>query len=141
VGGVLDDKGANTDWQKEITRTSHTQNHNVTLSGGADKLTYYASFGLQKQQGILKYNDFDRYTGRFNATQKFLDDRLTIEANLNATSTNNVRPPISGVIGDAISNNPTYPAYDATGAPAQYQNINNPCSAIPLTRKLPRSTG
>src|SRR5204862_4050261 len=81
VGGVLDDKGANTDCQKEITRKAITQNYNASLSGGADKLVYYASFGLQKQEGIIKRNDFDRYTGRFNATQKFLKDRLIIEAN------------------------------------------------------------
>ncbi|MEO6358514.1 MAG: SusC/RagA family TonB-linked outer membrane protein, partial [Ferruginibacter sp.] len=136
LGGVLDDKGGNTDWQKEITKTAMTQNHNVTMSGGADKLTYYASFGLQKQEGIIKFNDFNRYTGRFNATQKFLDDRLVVEANLNATSTYNTRPPINGVIGDAISNNPTYPARDASGAPAQYQNINNPLLSFTLDQDI-----
>ncbi|MEO5890794.1 MAG: TonB-dependent receptor [Ferruginibacter sp.] len=136
VGGTLDDKGGNTDWQKEITQTALTQNHNLTLSGGADKLTYYASFGLQKQEGIIKFNDFNRYTGRFNVTQKFLDDRLIVEANLNATSTYNSRPPINGVIGDAISNNPTYPAYDANGLPAQYQNINNPLLSFTLDQDI-----
>lgn len=43
VGGVLDDKGSSTDWQDVITRSAITQNHNLTLSGGANKLTYYAS--------------------------------------------------------------------------------------------------
>lgn len=144
AGGVLDDKGANTDWQKEITRTAYTQNHNVSMSGGANKLTYYASFGLQKQQGIIKYNDFNRYSGRFNATQRFLDDRLTVEANLNATGTVAYRPPVSGVIGDALSNNPTYAAYDANGKPAQYQNINNPLQSFTLDKeitKINRITG
>src|SRR4030095_12463611 len=28
TGGVLDDKGASTDWQKEVTRTAFTQNYN-----------------------------------------------------------------------------------------------------------------
>jgi len=53
-GGVLEDFGANTNWQDQITRTAMTQNHNLSLGGGADKLTYYASFGAQVQQGILK---------------------------------------------------------------------------------------
>src|SRR6188474_1891098 len=69
TGGVLDDRGASTDWQKVITQTALTQNYNLTLSGGADKLTYYASFGMQKQEGILKENQMDRYNARFNATQ------------------------------------------------------------------------
>ena len=136
VGGVLDDKGASTDWQDIITRTATTQNHNVTLSGGANKLTYYASFGLQDQEGIIKHNDFKRYTGRFNATQKFLDDRLTIEANMTATSTYDLRPDYGTVIGSAISNNPTYPAYGSDGKPAQYQNINNPLQSFELDKEI-----
>ncbi len=136
VGGVLDNKGGNTDWQNEITRSAQTQNHNLSLTGGTDKLTYYASFGLQKQEGIIKFNSLDRYTGRFNATQKFLEDRLTIEANMSVTGTSNTRPPISSVIGDAISNNPTYPAYDASGNPAQYLNINNPLQSFLLDQEF-----
>lgn len=136
AGGVLDDKGASTNWQKEITRTAITQNHNVTLSGGANKLTYYASFGMQKQEGIIKFNDFNRYTGRFNVTQRFWEDRLTVEANLTSTSTNGTRPPIQGVIGDALSNNPTYAARDANGNPAQYQNINNPLQSFTLDKEI-----
>ncbi|RPD43326.1 TonB-dependent receptor [Chitinophaga barathri] len=132
VGGILDDQGGDTDWQKEITRTAVTQNYNLNLSGGADKLTYYASFGMQKQQGILKNNDMNRYSGRFNATQKFWDDALIIEANLGVANTKNERPPIGGMIGDAIANNPTYPAYDANGNPAKYQNLSNPLVTLEL---------
>lgn len=127
LGGTLDDQGGDTDWQKEVTRTAFTQNYNLALSGGADKLTYYASFGAQKQEGIIKNNTMNRYSGRFNATQKFWDnDRLVIEVNLGVSNTKNERPPISTIIGDVIGNNPTYPAYDASGNPAQYQNLNNP---------------
>ncbi len=136
LGGELDDKGKSTDWQEVITRTAITQNHNITLSGGANKLTYYASFGLQNQQGIIKHNDFKRYTGRFNATQRFLEDRLIVEANMTATSTYDLRPDYGTVIGSAISNNPTYPAYDSVGNPAQYQNINNPLQSFKLDKEI-----
>ena len=61
LGNALDDKGGNTDWQDVVTRKAVTQNYNLTLSGGTDKLTYYASFGMQKQEGILKTNDLNRY--------------------------------------------------------------------------------
>ncbi|WP_276502818.1 SusC/RagA family TonB-linked outer membrane protein [Terrimonas pollutisoli] len=136
LGGVLDDKGGSTDWQKEVTRTALTQNYNLSLSGGANKLTYYASFGMQKQQGIIKASQLDRYNGRFNATQRFWDDRLTIEANLSVTTTKNDRPPFSTIIGDAISNNPTYPAYDAQGNPAIYQNFSNPIILFDLEKEM-----
>ncbi len=115
AGGVLIDKGGNTDWQEEVTRKAITQNYNLSLSGGADKLTYYASLGAQKQEGILNENNADRYSGRFNVTQKFLDDRLVLELNMNVANTKNKRPPITSILTDAIINNPTYPAHDASG--------------------------
>lgn len=137
AGGVLDDKGGNTDWQKAITRTALTQNYNLTLSGGADKLSYFASFGAQKQEGIMKENQLERYSGRFNATQRFLDDRLVIEANVNVANTKQQRPPITSVIGDAIINNPTYPAYDASGNLAVYPSIsNNPLLYFDLDKEM-----
>ncbi|HVG13827.1 MAG TPA: SusC/RagA family TonB-linked outer membrane protein, partial [Chitinophagaceae bacterium] len=124
AGGVLDDKGGSTDWQEEAIRTAVTQNYNLNLSGGANKLSYFASLGVQRQEGIIKKNDLNRYSGRFNVTQKFIDDRLVLDLNLNVANTKQERPPITSVLGDVITYNPTYPAYDASGKPAVYQNIN-----------------
>lgn len=136
LGIAIDEKNGNTDWQKEITRTAYTQNHNLTMTGGADKMTYYASFGMQKQQGIIKTNELDRYSARFNATQKFLNDKLLVDANLSYNSTKNIRPNIGSAIGNAISNNPTYPAYDANGGIAIYQNISNPLLTFKLDKDV-----
>lgn len=137
AGGVLDDKGASTDWQKEIMRTALTQNYNLTLSGGANKLTYFASLGIQDQEGLIKENDLKRYSGRFNVTQKFIDDRLTLDLNLNVASTKQQRPPITSVLTDAIINNPTYPAYAANGKPERYPNISfNPLLYFELEKEF-----
>lgn len=137
LGGALDDKGGNTDWQDEVTRTALTTNNNLTLSGGANKLTYYASFGAQTQQGIIKTNDMHRYSGRFNASQKFLDDdRLTVDVSLNVAQTKNERPPYQTIVGDALGNNPTYPAYGPDGRPAVYQLINNPLLNFELDKDI-----
>lgn len=134
VGGLLDDKGGNTDWQDVIFRQGFTQNHNINLSGGADKIVYFASLGLQRQEGIIKTNDLDRYSGRFNVTQKLLNDRLKIEVNLSANSTKQIRPNVGSAIGDAISNNPTYPAYDPNGSIAAYLLFNNPLLTFELDK-------
>ena len=136
VGGVLEDLKGNTDWQKEVTRTAYTKNHNLTLAGGADKLTYYGSFGLQNQEGILKGSDLNRYTGRINVNQKFLEDRLVVEANLNGSYTDNTRPPIQGMIADGITTNPTYPAYTPDGKVAIYPNIVNPLISADLFKDV-----
>lgn len=136
TGGILDDRGSSTDWQKEVTRTAITQNYNLTMSGGAEKLTYYASFGMQKQQGIIEANNLDRYNGRFNATQKFWEDRLIIDANLSVTTTKNTRPPISTIIGDAISNNPTVAVRDANGNLVTNQGVTNPLVYFVIDKEM-----
>ena len=151
LGGVLDDKGASTDWQKVISRTALTQNHNLSFSGGAQKLTYFGSLGVQNQEGIIKNSQLNRYTGRINATQQLLDDRLTLDVNLNASYTNNQRPPTGGgntnytpptgnIIGSAISANPTYAAYDSTGAPYKYQGGTNPLISLNLSKDVTTTT-
>ncbi len=140
LGGQLDDQKANTDWQKEITRTARTQNYNLTMAGGADKLAYSASLGTQNQEGIIKGNDNKRYTGRLNVNQKFLQDRLSLDFNLGVTYSKITRPPISSMIGDAIGNNPTYPAYDAKGLPAQYVGFNNPLTSLALDKSIINGT-
>lgn len=136
LGGTLEDFGGNTDWQDQITRTAYTQNHNLSISGGADKLTYFGSFGMQLQDGILKGNKVKRYTGRMNVTQKLLNDRLVVEANLSANNTVNLRPSIGGLLGGAISTNPTIPAYNEDGTPYQFDNGINPLTVLALEKDL-----
>lgn len=137
IGGVLDDQKANTDWQREISRTAITQDYNAAFSGGAEKLTYYGSLGMQNQDGVLKNSNLKRYTGRFNASQKFMEDRLVLDVSLTASQTVNNRPPIESIIGSAISANPTYPAYDAkTGGPARYQAFTNPLLSLDLQQDI-----
>ncbi|MBO0934371.1 SusC/RagA family TonB-linked outer membrane protein [Fibrella aquatilis] len=136
VGGTVDDQKATTDWQKEISRQATTQDYNLSFSGGAERLTYYGSVGVQNQEGVLKNSSLKRYTGRFNASQRFLEDRLTLDVNLTASQTVNERPPIESILGAALSANPTYPAYDATGQPAKYQAFTNPVLALNLLKDL-----
>lgn len=136
VGGDLEDKGSSTNWQDEVFRTGATFENNLTLSGGANKLVYYASLNAQNQNGILKGSNLKRYTGRFNATQKFWDDRLSVDVNLTASSTNTLRPPIETLIGSAISNNPTFPARDADGNPAKFENMSNPLLELELYKDV-----
>ena len=136
-GGILEDFGSNTDWQNQITRSAITQNHNLSLGGGAKNLTYYASFGAQMQQGILKNNQLDRLSGRMNVTQKFWEDRLIIDANISFSNIVNLRPPIESLLGTAISNNPTLPVYEANGTtPAKFLNASNPLITLNLNKDI-----
>lgn len=135
--GALEDFGSETDWQKEITRQALTKNYNLSLGGGANKLTYYAAFGAQMQQGILKNNQLDRLTGRMNVNQKFWDDRLNLDANISFSNTVNERPAIENLLGTAISNNPTLPTYAKDGkTPATFISQSNPLTTLQLFKDV-----
>ncbi|MDI6046125.1 SusC/RagA family TonB-linked outer membrane protein [Flavobacterium yafengii] len=136
IGGQLIDLGGSTNWQKEITRTAFSQNHNLNLSGGADNLTYFASIGHQDQQGILKNSELKKLSGRINLTQKMFNNRLKIDLNLNATNTKSERPAIESLIGTALSLNPTYPAYDENRAPSIFADVFNPLIRLNLYEDL-----
>lgn len=111
IGGSLSDNGANTDWQDELTRTAITNNINFSMSGGTATTSYFASIGVDDQEGIINNSDLKRYSARANVTQKGWEDRLKIDLNLTATRTENTRPNIGTMVSNMLSLNPTTPAY------------------------------
>jgi TonB-linked SusC/RagA family outer membrane protein len=58
--------GGNTDWYDEVLKKGFFQNHNLSLSGGSDAITYFLSAGLLTDEGIIKTNSFTRFTIRNN---------------------------------------------------------------------------
>lgn len=61
----------NTNWQDLVFRTSLTQNHQLNMSGGTDKLKYAMAFGYYGQEGIIKNSRFDRGSLRINLDREF----------------------------------------------------------------------
>jgi len=62
--------GGNTDWFDAITKRSLIQNHNISVSGGSDKIDYFLSAGYITDGGILQTNNFKRFTLRSNTEYK-----------------------------------------------------------------------
>jgi TonB-linked SusC/RagA family outer membrane protein len=56
-------KVATTDWAKFVTRTGITQQHNLSVSGGTEKMKAYGSFGFLDNTGTLKGQGYRRYNG------------------------------------------------------------------------------
>lgn len=54
----------NTDWFKLLTRTSVSHNHNLSVSGGSDKVVYNASVAYGSNRGVEIGNDADNMSGR-----------------------------------------------------------------------------
>lgn len=126
AGGTLDDFGASTDWQDELTQTAISNDINFSLGGGAgENLSYYASLGVQNQEGILKESNLERFSGRLNLNQSALNGRLDVNYSINAVHTENLRPNIGSIISDMIQLNPTIPAF-TNGEPTALDERLNP---------------
>lgn len=68
--------GINTDWQEELKNSNASiLNHKVSLSGGSENSTYYASFGYIKQEGIFAkgHSNYERFNGRLNYNTVLVD--------------------------------------------------------------------
>lgn len=62
--------GANTDWYDEVLKKGFFQNHNLSMAGGSEKVNYFISAGLLTDEGIIRTNDFNRFTLRNNNDYK-----------------------------------------------------------------------
>lgn len=61
-------------WSESILKNSSIQYHNVSLRGGGDKNSYFASLGYDSDTGIIQdFEGFKRYNARFNFDQKVSD--------------------------------------------------------------------
>ena len=110
------DFGANTDWQDVITRTSLSHNQNLAYSNSYKTGNIRATFGYQNLNGVLENSSLERITGRLNAEQRFIDDKLKLKLQTSFSNVNDESPAISGsaghrgdILGAAYSANPTWP--------------------------------
>ena len=113
---TFDDAGGNTDWQNVIMRSTVSSNTNFTYSNSYDKGNLRASFSYADQNGILEKSGQERISGRINATQFFLEDKLKLNVQSSFARVNDEVPLVSGgagasgnIIGAAYAALPTWP--------------------------------
>ncbi|MFC7526334.1 SusC/RagA family TonB-linked outer membrane protein [Parapedobacter sp. GCM10030251] len=151
---------ANTDWLDELFETGHSQNVQLTASGGTDKARYLLSGGYYRQNGIVVYDNdkYERVNFRSNVNSD-LTDRLRVGTNLqlsyeqrNPLSSRGdapgiirhalLRPPVLSVYKDP--SDPTYtaedpftdlPFYQGVGADqrSKYELTSNPIALAYFT--------
>lgn len=102
---------ANTNWQKQIFRTAHSQDNNLSLSGSVKNLPYRVSVGYTNQKGIMKNTDMQRLTGTLSLNPTFFEGSLRANMNVKGMTTDHNFGD-SGALGSAISMDPTKPIYD-----------------------------
>lgn len=133
-----------TDWMEGVTRTGFQTQHNVSITGGSEYTKYLISGNYFKQNGVVKNNDLERFTGRVNLEQKI---SKYVKAGINLTlSTNNYNDvPMgdwqgenAGLLVAASQFNPLLPVKNKNGEYSLNQEaapLPNPISLLEITDK------
>ena len=82
----------NTDWYDLIMDDATTQNYQVSISGGTDATKVSFSLDYFDETGILIGDDFDRFNGRINVSQRIMKGMEAGASALFTTSTRNAAP-------------------------------------------------
>ena len=119
------DFGANTNWQDFIFRTSTSTNNDLAYSNNYGSGNLRATFGYNKNFGVVENTSLERVTGRINWNQRFLDDKLKIGVQSSISRVNDEGAATAAsagfqgdLLGAAYSANPTWPTspdFDGTG--------------------------
>lgn len=108
--------GTGTNWQDVIfSNNAMIQDHNLSISGGTEKSTYYTSFGYYDQQGIIlkDLSDYTRFNFTANTSSK-IKKWLTIGENVtygytHSTTMFNTNSEFGGPLSSALNLDPITP--------------------------------
>ncbi|HEX8022569.1 SusC/RagA family TonB-linked outer membrane protein, partial [Mucilaginibacter sp.] len=107
--------GTYTNWIDLIKRNGSQSNQNISITGGDDKTTYFASAGYQLYQGTTKAEDSKKYTLKAGL-DKTINNTFKAGASVYATFVNN-HLGSAEVFRSAYRLRPTGSAYNADGTP------------------------
>jgi TonB-linked SusC/RagA family outer membrane protein len=133
-----------TNWLNNVTRQGAIQNYNLSVNGGTSSTRYFVSFEYYDQKGVIKKDNYKKYTGRINIDQNFGSKVTTgITMNINQIKNDNVALgsgayEFSGVIRSALQFNPTLPIRDSNGrysVDPRLPYMPNPISILDVNSK------
>jgi TonB-dependent starch-binding outer membrane protein SusC len=106
--------GTGTDWQDAIfNKNARRYTHELSLSGGTERSTFYLSMGIQNQQGIVgkEISNFNRKNIRLNSTHKisnvFTFGQTLGYAHQKESGIGNTNSEFGGLLSSAINLDPT----------------------------------
>lgn len=77
--------GKGTDWYNEVLRTGFQNNVDASIRGGADNTRYSISIGHLKQNGTVKYTDYERYSVQASV-ESALSKKIKVGVNLSPSA-------------------------------------------------------
>lgn len=102
---------SDTDWVDEISHTGFSRNYNVSISSATEKSTSMFSLGYKKNDGILKYTDFQSIAARLNNSYQ-INKYVKVGENFTLSYNKQVD---SAPMENALKMSPTVPVYEVDG--------------------------
>ena len=141
---VPDLTGKGTDWQSYIFRPAAITNHGVTVSQSTDKSSSILSVGYFKQDGIVKFNSYERYNARW-AGDYTVSNHFKLGGNVTLNRWN--LDPATANVANAAQALPTYSPYSPvanhvaynigsnyTPSPGIQKDVPNPVAVMDINR-------
>jgi len=124
----------NTDWLKEVTRNTFSNNAEISVRGGGAASKYYTSIAYNSTPGVIKNSNYQRISGKLNLENE-IGKHLRFITNLDMGYTSqNIT---DGAYQQALRARPDYTPYDSTGAFTDfsaigysYQGFQNPVAML-----------
>jgi TonB-linked SusC/RagA family outer membrane protein len=106
IYNVIPANKAGTDWYGAITRVAPLMRHQIGFSGGTEYSRFYVSLGMQKQAGIVLFNDYIRYTLRTN-TEFDITKKIRVGENFQLAylKTVGLLGGVGSLLGNSTNNN------------------------------------
>ena len=79
---------ANTDWQNEMLRSAVINTNSLSFSNNGEKTTTLVSLGYNNQDGVIKYDHYEKYILRLNQEIR-VSDKFKVGADLTGFHANN----------------------------------------------------
>lgn len=100
-----------TDWNKQVFHTAFGTDNNLSIAGRvAPSWPIRVSLGYYNQDGLLRNDNAERFTGSVTLNPSFLDDHLKVTVNGKGAINNNSFGNTEAIWG-AATYNPTLPVY------------------------------
>nr|WP_292965215.1 MULTISPECIES: TonB-dependent receptor [unclassified Allomuricauda] len=104
--------GEETDWQDEMIQTAPMSDYQLSVRGGSEAATYFASMGYLDQEGIVKGTGFERISLRTNVDFQ-ISKVFKAGVNLSLSKTKSDNNSVDFI--DLIRQDPRKPVYDSEG--------------------------
>jgi TonB-linked SusC/RagA family outer membrane protein len=128
-----------TNWVDEVTRTGIQHSHNLSISGGTEKLQFLTSLNYFNQDGVVKNNGVERLTAKMNMDYT-VSHYVKLGVSLNASrnkydnmSLGQGANEYAGVLTSAGMFDPSIPVYDKNGKFSEFTDqaqLPNPVSLL-----------